>query len=48
MEEGHRQRAKTGVVRNNSMAIAGDETVPASWIIWISSLAFVTVVILVV
>lgn len=42
VEEGQRQRAKTGVAKTNGMDIAGDETVPASWIIGISSLGFVT------
>lgn len=41
VEEGHSQRAKTGVAKTNGMDIAGDETVPASWITWISSLGFV-------
>lgn len=39
---GRRSQAKTGAAKTNGMDIAGDETVPASWIIWISSLGFVT------
>lgn len=42
VEEGYRQRAKTGAAKTNTMDIAGDETVPAPWIIWVSSLGVVT------
>lgn len=41
VEEGHRERAKTGAAKTSGMDIAGDETAPASWIIGMSSLGFV-------